>query len=333
MPGTNDVRLTPGATLIEDGSDELHIVMANHNVTFVSREVIDVVHKLLDALVDGCNRETAISHAVEHTGVSLELCGYVWSLLDNSGCLSPADTLDAESETWQFWSVQGFDRTQLQAQLLASPVLLAAPDELMEETVAAAELAGLNVRPVGVSRAVPTAAVDDMRSGVCLLGVWGLHYASPQAMLLAKASLEAEVPALFGAASGLIGRIGPCVLPFASACLECTNLRMQAHAGPAEARVVQAMRASYPARISSPPTHPSFRQAALATYMVEASRICMNMPPMTVGGLIECQFGVPGSRRRTLNRVPNCPLCHPAKPKAFGWDAIFRGPVLNEEMQ
>ncbi|MET9019957.1 TOMM precursor leader peptide-binding protein [Actinopolymorpha sp. NPDC004070] len=323
------VSLVPGAVLLDSGPDETHVMLPNHNVTFLNAEVTRVVHAYAGVLRRPISRADARRAVSADTGASEELCDYVWDLLDGSGCLVPGAAASADEPLLEFWASQGRDPVETQARLATTPVAVVAPQPARAVLLQALADCGIVTVPVATEGPNPSAelkgAIDD---GVGLLACFGLAYGTSLGRIVNETGLEAGLPMLFGHVSGLVARIGPLVLPGATACLECAVLRMLAHAGAAEARVLEALRRSSDGVPPPAPVHPAFLRVAASLFSLEASTVALSLPSQTVGAVVELVQGEAQTRLRSVRRVPTCPACHPARPRRFGWDAAFRSRVL-----
>jgi ribosomal protein S12 methylthiotransferase accessory factor len=155
-----------------------------------------------------------------------------------------------------------------------------------------------------------------------LVCVWGLSYRAPFARRLNELAIELETPILFGACEGLMGRIGPHVIPGASACLECYNRRSLSHAGAGELEALLAYRRRWANTVElGQPTHPTFAHAIAEIFALEASQILALSPPQFVNAVLEMPFGTWQSQRHTLHRVPRCDACFVRQPEHLAWDA------------
>jgi bacteriocin biosynthesis cyclodehydratase domain-containing protein len=322
------VRLVPGATLLDSGPDETHLLLPNHNVTFLTTEVTRIVHAFADLLSVPTSRSRAIRLAAERTRSSLELCDYVWGLLDKSGCLARG-SVEPVTPLHAFWASQGLDPGEAQQRLAAMPVVLVTPAPFATAVSTALGASGLESVVIDTDDQTDQHLEAAISDGAGLLACFGVAYGSSLARSVNAIGLAHELPMLYGQVSGLVARIGPFVLPRATACLECTVLRMLAHAGAAEARVIDAMRRSSTGAPPAAPVHPTFLAASASLFVLEVANIGLSLPAQSLGAVIELVHGQAQSRRRPVNRVPTCPACHPGKPRRFGWDATFRSWVLS----
>jgi hypothetical protein len=78
------------------------------------------------------------------------------------------------------------------------------------------------------------------------------------------------------------------------------------------------------------PTHPVFQDAIARLLALELSRIALNFPPNTLGGVIEYSYADGSAQRHPIYKVPRCEACYATKPQRISWDARFTTPVSKD---
>ncbi len=322
--------------LLEVSRDKLHLSFANHTVTFTTPAVTRIVKELVRSIDQSANVADLIAGAAEQTGEDPGLAAYVFEMLQSTHCLYWPDTevVQQPDALSDYFASTGEDpgpaRMRLQA---ARPVILAceAGCRALEEALSDSAIHG---RLIPVSPGTPVAqAVAEAQSRIDEQGPivsWGFAYRSAIAAALNEAAMLG-VPALFGACEGLIGRIGPYVIPRSTACLVCFNSRLLSHAGSEELSCFTARRLhSDEIAGAAPPTHPAFLKAIAALFVLELTQILLKRPPRTLGGVLEHSLTEGSAVRRTVLKAPHCPACRRAVPPRFAWNATFTSPTVKE---
>jgi len=324
--------------VFEISAEELQVSLVNHTSTFTSPPVVQTVRALLDGLKKSSTRTLLIDHVANKIKRTPKFVAYVLDLLENTGCLyrdseSSSDQLH-EGQLRDFFACIGSD-PGINIELLseATPVVVLPESEISNVSVVL-ENAGINGRLVGISAG--TSCKEGLRSvrktlddGTTMLVSWNFAYRMPFSRLLNDLAIERDVPILFGVCEGVVGHLGPYVIPQNTACLECVVKRMIANAGGHENRVLATFRTRYQNTVpSSGPTHPLFREAIFRLLVIELSRILLQYPPITIGGVIEHTFGTESAHRHVVLKVPFCESCHPARPQRIPWDAHFSAPIV-----
>lgn len=321
--------MRPGANVFAHSPDRLQIAFPNHTATFVSARVVRTVRALVEALAAPVARAEAIERASAAAGVDPGVAEYVLDLLWSSRCLRrtrsgevarPADPLA------EFLSSLGDDGEATVARLREAQLAVVQGDAGEPIEGALAE-AGLRVDPL---RALPGddvgAIVEHVRgvldAGATTILCWGVPYRLPLAAQLNALALQARVPILFGVCEGVVGRIGPYVLPGASSCLECLNRRALSHAGPREAEAHAAWSGGTDAIVPEPwPVHPAFRGVVLRLLAIELADVVLGLPPRSIGGVTELTLAHGLPERHPVYQVPGCPACGERRPRRWAWDA------------
>lgn len=335
--------LRPGASVLESSSERLLIAFANYTVTFSSPPVTKGIHALLSLLQGNRTRVEAIRLGSEMTGLDPEFIGYLIDLLLTNNCLYkrslPAVQLTEQNALVEFFAYLGQDPALTIAACRAHKLLVVIPSSANEDFAQLIDAAGLVadllvVRP-GTSCRVALAQIEDLAgSSSSMLICWNFPYRLPFARLLNDLAIKIKTPILFGACEGVVGRIGPYVIPGNTACLECCNSRLLAHAGGAELQAFTAYRVKYEDVIPSPcPTHPLFHDAVVRLFAIELSLILTKNPPRTIGGFIEHRFFDSAVSRHTVHKVPRCPGCSSPRPQRFAWDARFAAPTVKNSAE
>jgi len=321
------LRLRAGANVFAVSPDELQVAFPNYTATFVSPPVVKGVQALLGVFAEPTDRHVAIERTCAETGLEEGFLAYLVELLANSRCLSPVGADAGEhGPLADFYDYLGDDGAATVARLAAAKVVLVQGERGEPAEWALAE-AGLRVETV---RAVPGARVGELiealaariDAGATTIACWGVPYRLPLAGRVNDLALERRVPVLFGACEGVVGRVGPFVVPGSSSCLECLNRRLLSHAGAAEARAFTHFRGRFEDVVPGAwPVHPAFEAALLRLYALELATVVLALPPRTIGGVVETSFQSATSERHAVYRLPRCPSCGPRRPRRWAWDA------------
>jgi len=167
-----------------------------------------------------------------------------------------------------------------------------------------------------------------------VLGCWNMPYRSPFARQVNELALAGTVPVLFGSCEGVVGRVGPFVIPQNTACLECLNQRLLTHAGGPELRAYQQYRLHNDEVVPPAwPTHPLFVRAVANLFALELLEVAIGRPSVTSGGFVEYRVGDAAAERHPVVRVPGCSACRPQSPRRVAWDVRLSGPVVKDSAE
>lgn len=330
------VRLRPGAEVFEISADELQIAFANYTATFRSPPVTRAVKAVLQELP--ATREELVRLTAPVIGGEVGFVEYVLTMLDRSRCLYSAPPAPDEGEgptaLGNFYSSLGDDPSSVLSTIGAHRVVVVEPADTDEGLGPLLRDAGLSGDVVTVKAGMTCGEAMTMVTGAlepvpASLVCWNLPYRLPFVQLLNGLAIEHRIPALFGACEGIVGRVGPYVLPGKTACIECTRLRLLSNAGPPELALTGQYRARYEDRLPEPkPVHPLFVGAVARLFILELAQIALGQPPQTIGGFFEYVFPNGSGQRRPVHRVPSCAACVPSQPRRFAWDVRFPAPVV-----
>lgn len=333
-------RLRPGAQVFKVTADRVQIAFANYTATFHGVEIVQGILSLVVALDGHLDRAEAVGVAATETGLDPGFLGYVLELLSNSWCLY-AETEDTGAKTErsslrEFYATQGEDPVRSLAALSSAHPLIVFPASTRGEMAAALGEAGIEAAPVAIPPGSSCEeALAEVESGLHRsagpLVSWGFPYRIPFVGLLNGLAIERGIPALFGGCEGVVGRIGPYLIPRNTACLECYNRRILSNSGEFEMVAYDSYRSCFMNVIPAPwPAHPVFHDAILRLFVIELTQICRGLPPQTIGGVIEHTFGGGVSQRLPVYKVPRCPGCGPVRPRRAAWDAKLPAPLVKE---
>jgi bacteriocin biosynthesis cyclodehydratase domain-containing protein len=334
------VQLRPGAHVLEISADTLQIAFANYTVTLNSPPVVKAASSLLKTLRHATTRDSAVCSAASANQLTEPFVQYVLETLTRTRCLIeiPDGWQDLNEPNDAFLGYISDQPALLRDDLAAARPLLI---DFGDGSAAALELAVAGGLTGAAQFAVkPGTPCTEVLDGVAealdeasMLIVWGLPYRLGLTASLNDLAIARDKSVLFGACEGLVGRVGPFVIPGNTACLECAVSRMLAHAGAPEQRAMPAYRARHRDVVPTPwPTSPVFEGAVLAQLVLEAVRIAGRLGVRTVGGILEYRFADGCAERHNVLRVPRCPACHPARPPRLPWDAIFPAPVVKNSV-
>lgn len=337
------LRLRPGAHVFEISAEQLQIVFANYTTTFTSPPVTKGIRAILAALQPSSERVETVRQAAEISGLDTEFIDYLIDLLLNTKCLycetKPAVVPAGQDTLAEFYAYLGDDPSAALMALATARCLVVAPAASSGELAQLLHTAGLAAEMVAIPPSTScAAALSQIEAHIGpappMLVSWNFPYRLPFARLLNDLALVRSVPILFGACEGVVGRIGPYVIPRNTACLECCNSRLLAHAGSPELQGFAEYRAKYHDVIPAPwPTHPVFHDAMAGLFAIELSQIVMKRPPRTIGGFIEHSFFDSAVQRHPVYKLPRCPACHPARPQRIAWDARFPAPMVKDRAE
>ena len=329
--------LRPDAEVLWAAEDKLHLSFANHTVTFTSLEVTRIVDALLKEMDGGAGWDELAERAAQVAGVEEATAGYVLELLRETQCLCSTDgPVDLDDPLLAYFASVGDDPAAV-ARVLAEarPVVLST--EAAASVLAGALLAGsIMADLVPLRPGLPVAELEALvreriAGGASLIAAWGLPYRSPAALVVNAVAMDG-VPVLFGSCEGLVGRVGPFVVPRSAPCLECANARMLTQSGHEERSSVSAYRLRHAHAVPpTRPTHPVFLGAVVSYFVLELQEILLKRPPRTLAGIVDFGLADGSVVRRAILRAPRCPACSIARPPRFGWNATFRSPSVKNQ--
>jgi bacteriocin biosynthesis cyclodehydratase domain-containing protein len=306
----------------------------NYSVTFNGPPIVRAITALLEALAPGAARANAVRLASTRSDQPEKLIEYAFELLESHACLyssdvpgPPAGALD------QFLASTGQDPEARRRRLASARALLVVSRSRAGELTASFDRAGIafDLLEVGCEAEFDGAVASyrQQARGAALVCSWGFTYRGPFARRLNELAIELGTPIVFGACEGLVGRIGPHVIPGASACLECHNRRALSNAGAGELDALLAYRRRWAGAVEAEtPAHPAFARAVAEIFALESSQILSLRPPQVINAVVQIVFGTWRSERHNLHRVPRCDACHPRSPERLAWDAQMVAPKL-----
>jgi bacteriocin biosynthesis cyclodehydratase domain-containing protein len=327
-------RPRPSLSVVESTVDRLIMTGPNYSVTFNGTPIVGAITALLDALAAGAARADAVRLASTRSERPEKLIEYAFDLLESHACLyssddptPPAGALD------QFVASTGQDPEARRRRLAAVRALLVVSTGSARELSASFDRAGVVFDLLEVGREAEfdatLASYRQQVRGVALVCSWGFAYRGPFARRLNELAIELGTPIVFGACEGLVGRIGPHVIPGASACLECHNRRSLSNAGAGELDALLAYRRRWAGAVEAElPAHPAFAHAVAELFALETSQILSLKPPQVINAVVQIVFGTWQSERHNLHRVPRCDACRPRSPERLAWDAQMVAPKL-----
>jgi bacteriocin biosynthesis cyclodehydratase domain-containing protein len=326
------LRLRPGAAVYEISSDEVQISFPNYTVTFTSPVVTAAVLAILAAVGSGAERSAVVPGAVAESGLDSAVIEYLVESLLSSNCLA-LGRHEVTGPLQEFHAYLADSADDVAERLAAARCVLLQPAG--DPGGLAEALRGLDL-PVDIVEAAPGAATAPIMSALAealesatVLGCWNVPYRSPFARQLNELTAAGTVPALFGSCEGVVGRVGPFVIPRNTACLECVNLRLLAHAGGPELHAYQQYRLRNEEVVPPAwPTHPLFVRAVAGLFGVELVEVAMKRPSATTGGFVEYRVGGAAAERHPVVRVPGCNTCRPQSPRRVAWDVRLPAPAV-----
>ena len=329
----------PGACVLDSSADQLLIAFPNYTVTFSSPQVTQGVRSLLAILQRAHTRSETMRVGAETSELDPNFIGYLIDLLLQTNCLyrgsSPAATQPLEdASVTDFFAYLGEDPASTKAACGSQTLLVVLPSSINDDFTRVIHSSGLNAELIPISPGTScdvalSQAEERLDSGCSMMVSWNFPYRLPFSRLLNELAIRKKKPILFGACEGAVARIGPYVIPENTACLECCNSRLLAHAGAAELQAFKEYRGKYRELIPPPwPTHPLFHDGVERLFVIELSLIVMKYPPRTIGGFIEHSFFDSSVQRHAVYKIPRCPACYPSRPQRFAWDARFAAPAV-----
>ncbi len=335
------LRLRPGAAIFDISADELQVSFANYTVSFKSSSVTNGIRSILAALDATGERSELVQRASKTADLTTEFIEYLVEMLLETRCLykeiGPVlSSRDGSGLLAEFYAYLGEDRTKSLSALAALRPLTVVPREGAADFSDLLRMAGTEAEMALISPGTTCAeALAEVKARMepvpRLIVCWNFPYRLPFARFLNELSIERGVHILFGACEGVVGRIGPYVIPRNTACLECFSKRLLAHAGSQELRAFEEYRIRYSDSIPAPwPTHPVFQAAVARLFALEISRIALNLPPQTLGGVVEYSYADGSARRHPVFKVPRCEACFEPGPKRIPWNASLPAPVVKD---
>lgn len=326
------LRLRPGAAVYEISSDELQISFPNYTVTFTSPVITAGVLAILTAVGSGAERSEVVPSAAVAADLDPAVIEYLMESLLSSKCLVLGRP-EAAGPLYDFHAYVSDAPDDLADRLAAARCVLLQPTG--DPGGLAEALRGIDVG-VDIVEAAPGAATAPILGALAealesssVLGCWNLPYRSPFARQVNELALAGTVPVLFGSCEGVVGRVGPFVIPKNTACLECLNQRLLTHAGGPELRAYQQYRL-HNDEVVPPvwPMHPLFVRAVAGLFAVELLEVAMGRPSVTSGGFVEYRFGDAAAERHPVVRIPGCSACRPQSPRRVAWDVRVPAPAV-----
>lgn len=327
-------RARPALSMVESTVERLILAGPNYNVTFSGPPVVRAVTALLDVLAQGAARADAVRKASARSEQPLKLLEYAFDLLESNACLYSSEVPDAPADALdRFIASTGQDPDVRKRRLTTHRALLVVPTGMRGELEGSFQRAGIALEALEVGRESELDAVlsrvKERAPGTALVCAWGFSYRGPFARRLNEWSIEVDIPILFGTCEGSMGRVGPHVIPGASACLECLNRRALSNAGSSELDALLAYRRRWAGAVEGEVvTHPGFARATAEIFALEASQILSLSPPQVINAVVQITFGSWRSERHNLLRVPRCDACQPRSPERLAWDAQLVAPKL-----
>jgi bacteriocin biosynthesis cyclodehydratase domain-containing protein len=329
--------LRPGAHILRISADTIQVAFPNYTATLKSPPVVKAATELLDLFRNPVSRDDAVCSVAESTQLTEPFVSYVVETLDRCRCLMNVYAGEDHAKSNPFFGYVSENPQQLSNDLGAARTLLVHFGSTCEPLALATNSGLVGTTEVGIEAGAScqtvltriTGALDDRT----MMIVWGLPYRLGLTASINDLAIAAGKPVLFGACEGIVGRVGPYVIPGNTACLDCATNRLLSNAGAPEIQMVRSFRARHSDLVPEPwPTHSVFELAVFAQLMLEVTRIAGRLGSQTIGGLLEYRFGDGCAERHTVLRVPRCPSCHPARPSRLAWDAIFPAPVVKNSV-
>ncbi len=338
-PPEGKLHLRPGAVLFDIAADRLQISFPNYTATFTSPPVAKGIRALLKELETPGERSELVHRASVAAEMEPEFIDYLIAIMLQSNCLYLETTPVAEAQESplvEFYASIGEDPGKVVEKLGSARPLVVSPiadAEKLSEALRSGGIAGEVVAiPPGITCEDGLAEVKArIPTGSRLLVSWNFAYRLPFTRFLNSLSFEMGIPALFGACEGIIGRIGPYIIPRNTACLECYNRRLLAHSGEPELQAFQQYRIRYQDSIPAAwPKHPNFNQATLEIFALEVAHIVSDRPPRTIGSVIEYSYADITTRHHPVYRIPRCEICHSGRPQRVPWSVQFPAPTVKD---
>lgn len=325
MTGEN-YYLRPGIIFLRPNPDKVVLASAYHSVLVTG---IDLCNSLEAMFSDPSKPISPVD-----AGDSIDALAF--NLLESNHCLVQGDHLpiDSQQEIASFFSSIGIGTARSVDRLQKSVTRIIAPSEYLAEIDAILKSNSLAFCTVGVAsgceldsvfREIGTTPTAFDRTVVV-----GFPYKLPVARLIHQYLFSQGQPILFASFEGMTARLGPYVLPGSTPCLECLISRWISNAGSGELEALANIEACFDRKVpASLYSLPAFRTQAFGHLAVELARICVGIPPTTVGRVIETSFVDGAVSSRNLLLAPRCRCCSKQRPWRLAWDIVEpRIPVL-----
>jgi hypothetical protein len=271
--------LRPGAQILEISADVLQVAFPNYTATLKSPPVVKAALELLKLFRNPVPRENAVCAASQATGLTEPFVQYVVETLDRCRCLT---NLCAGEEDFKlsdsFLGYISEDAQQLSDDLGATRPLLVHFGSTSDPLALAKSAGVIDVTEITVEPGAHCQTILDRITGVLqdrtMLVVWGLPYRLGLTASINDLAIDTGKPVLFGACEGVLGRVGPYVIPGNTPCLDCATSRLLSNAGAPEMQMLRSFRARYSDVVPEPwPTHSVFELAVLTQFVLELTRI------------------------------------------------------------
>ena len=327
------LRLRPGATVYEISTDELQISFPNYTATFTSPAVTKGVAAIVRAIGTGATRASVVRRAALATGLDGEVIEYLLESMLSSNCLLVGTREQADTPLREFHAYLGGASEDLDQRLNDARCILVQPEGDpggLVEALAQIEVQVDVITPTpGTSSAATLGELAERLDSATVIGCWNVPYRSPFARAINETALRHAVPTLFGTCEGIVGRVGPFVLPGNTACLECLNDRLLSLAGGPELRAYRAYRLRNEDLVPEPwPSHPLFVRAVAALFGVELVQVALRRPSVASGGFVEYRVADARAERHPVLRVPGCSACRPQSARRLAWDVRLQAPAV-----
>lgn len=336
---TGLLRKRPTTEIYETTADNLIVVLPTHTASFSGASVVKGITSILQTLSGTPkSRQQVVLETEKKTAFGQQFVDYLIDLLLESSCI---DLASSEHETSDygldaFYAQIGRDPEKTISDLASYRAVVACRAHVEPLFSQALEMAGLNMAVTAIQSGEDVVEVieqvvsDGKESSLVVL--YGFPYRQRFTRELNEAALEANVNVLYGNCEGLVGRVGPCVIPHNTPCLECLISRFLSNAGPGESAAYRAQVQYDDGLTSVPwPTHPALESLVIQQLVLEISRFATRVSPVTLGGLLEVDYQRGIIERRSLLKVPRCQKCGMSKPARYSWDFSFSTDLIHKE--
>jgi bacteriocin biosynthesis cyclodehydratase domain-containing protein len=292
----------------------------------------------VEALSSGQGRAEIVRRAAAISEREPEFINYLVELMIETKCLHTARTATFVAEMQplaDFYGSLGDDPSGELEKLSAVRPVLVVPARFESEALSVFSTAGIPAEIIAAAPGSSCRSVLDQMASVLMkdsiLVSWGFPYRLPMARHINDFAIDNKKPCLFGACEGIIGRVGPFVVPGNSSCLECLNKRFLTHAGAHEAQAYEEYRIRFADKVPSEwPVHPVFHDAVFRLFVIELARILGKYPPRTIGNLIELSYSENSLIHYPVYRVPRCEGCGSESPQRIPWEVRFSAPMVKD---